>query len=256
MSYTAEWSDPSESVSKAVPLCPAPVFGESSYGFTVATTSSVGAVVGTVSAAHPDQTKLTYSITAGNEDGHFAIGAGGVITVAGALDHEETPSYALTVVATEPRGKSGTTTVSVDVKEAPSFDEAEYTFTVPEDSAIGHSVGTAVATDQDDGDTLTYSISGEAFGIDANGAITVAAALDHETTPSYSLTVTVEDPDGLLGTASVSITVTDVNEAPAFDEEEYTFTVAEDALVGASRGQRCGRRSGRGHADLQHHRRR
>ena len=35
-----------------------------------------------------------------------------------------------------------------DVNEAPSFDAAEYSFSVPENSATGHSVGTAAATDQ------------------------------------------------------------------------------------------------------------
>ena len=67
----------------------------------------------------------------------------------------------------------------------------------------------------------------------AAGPLSVAKVLDYETAESYSLTVRAEDPDGLSDTATVAITVTDVNEAPAFDEEEYTFTVAEDASVGA-----------------------
>ena len=337
MSYTEEWSDPSESVSRAVPLCPAPVFGEASYDLTVAEDAPVGAVVGAVAADYPDQAKLTYSMTAGNDDGKFAVAAGGIITVVDGLDREETPSYALTVAATAPRGKSGTATVNVtvsnvnetpsfdaeeyaftvaedaavgdtlgsvsatdpdedtltysvmagdddgmfsidgsgalsvaraldfettqsytltveatdlgglsdtadlsitvtDVNEAPSFDAEEYAFTVPENSVIGHSVGTVSATDPDAGDSLTYSISGEAFAIDAGGAITVSAALDHEAAESYSLSITVEDEGGLTATSEVSITVTDVNEAPSFDAAEYAFTVAENAFLGEQLG--------------------
>ena len=131
VSYTEEWGEPSGSVSTVVPLCPAPVFGETSYNVTVAEDASVGAVVGTVAATYPDQTRLTYSITAGNDDGKFAIGAGGVITVADGLDHEATPAYTLTVSALEPRGKSGAAAVAVtvaNVNEGPSFDATEYAF--------------------------------------------------------------------------------------------------------------------------------
>ena len=55
---------------------------------------------------------------------------------------------------------------------------------------------------------------------------------DYEMAKSYSLTATVEDQKGLSGTATVSITVSNVDEPPAFDAEEYTFTVAENAAVG------------------------
>ena len=199
VSYTAEWSDPSESVSKAVPLCPAPEFGETSYDLTVSEDASVGNVAGTVAATYPDQTKLTYSITAGNDDGKFAIGAGGVITVAGALDHGETPAYALTVAATEPRGKSDTASVAVtvaNVNEAPTFDEENYAFTAAESAAVGASLGSVSATDPDE-DTLTYSITAGdddgKFSIDSSGAVTVAETLDHETTTSYTLTVEAAD---------------------------------------------------------------
>ena len=238
VSYTIGWSDASASVSKAVPLCPAPVFGETSYDLTVTENAPVGTEVGTVAATYPDQTKLTYSITAGNDEGKFSIGAGGVITLAGTLDHETTPAYTLTVQAVEPRGKSGTASVTVtvaDVNEVPSFDAEVYTFTVAEDSAIGHSVGTAVATDPEE-DTLTYRITagdddGD-FSIDASGDISVAKALDFETASSYTLTVEAADPGGLSETASVTVTVTDVNEAPVFDATEYTFRVAENSAVG------------------------
>ena len=73
------------------------------------------------------------------------------------------------------------------------------------------------------GDALTYSLSGSgAFTIDAaTGQIRVAtgAVLDHETTQSHTVTVSVTDGAGTDGaataTADVTITVTDVNEPPA-----------------------------------------
>ena len=89
-------------------------------------------------------------------------------------------------------------------------------FTVAEDAAVGTTVGTVAAVD--DGATLEYSIvAGDndgVFAIDTAGAIATAAALDYETTPSFSLTVEVSD--GLLSdTATVAVTVTDIFEPPA-----------------------------------------
>ena len=93
---------------------------------------------------------------------------------------------------------------------------------VPENSAIGTSVGTVVATDADAGDVLIYGITGGnpagAFSINSNtGELTSAEPLDFEATARYVLTVTVTD-DGspaLSDTASITIDLGDVNEAPS-----------------------------------------
>ena len=212
----------------------APSFRTEEYTLTIAENATVSAAAATFSATDPDEDTLTYSITAGDDDRKFRIDRVGTLFVAKALDHETTGSYTLTVEASDPDSLSDTATVTItvmDVNEAPSFGEEEYSFTVPENSATGRSVGTAVASDPDAGNTLTYSITGEAFGIDASGAVTVSAALDHETTESYSLTVTATDGKGLSDTATVSITVMDVNEAPSFGATTYTFTVPENAVL-------------------------
>jgi len=73
--------------------------------FSVAENAVNGAAVGTYAATDPDPGQtLTYAITAGNADGAFAINpSSGQITVADAtkLDHETTPTRALTVSATD-----------------------------------------------------------------------------------------------------------------------------------------------------------
>ena len=240
--YAAAWSEPSELVSASTSACVTPVFDAASYTFSIPHDASVGTVVGTVSATDPDGETLTYSITAGNEDGKFAIGAGGAVTLAAALDHETAARYALTVQAADLREKSGSATVNIavtDVNEAPSFGEDDYAFTVAEDAAVGASVGSVSATNLDE-DVLTYSItagdSSGQFSVDADGAVTVAKALDYETTASYTLTLQASDGNGESATTDVAVSVTDVNESPSFDKTEYAFTVAEDAAVGASVG--------------------
>ena len=114
-----------------------------------------------------------------------------------------------------------------DVNEAPTI--ANQSFGVNENTPNSTSVGTVVATDLDAGDSLTYAITGGntggAFAIDAatgeitvatTGEITVAnsAALDFETTPSFGLTVQVTDSGALSDSATVTINLTDVNDAP------------------------------------------
>ena len=115
------------------------------------------------------------------------------------------------------------TNVVTDVNDAPTITGAT-TFTIAENAGDGAMVGIIIGADVDAGTTLTYSIiagnTNDAFAIgSATGAITVNGEnkLDYETTPSYSLTVSVSDGD-LAGTATVTITVTDI-------EEMVTFTV-------------------------------
>ena len=124
-----------------------------------------------------------------------------------------------------------------DANEAPVLDRSSYSFSVSEDAANGDIVGTVTATDEDTGDTLTYSITGgntgAKFSIDSStGEVTVAGTLDYATTSSYTLTLQVSDGNGGTDTAKVAITVTDVNEAPVLDPSSYTFSVSEDAASG------------------------
>ena len=91
-------------------------FDSPSYSFSIAENAATGAAVGTVSATDAQNDTLTYTIEAGNGDGKFAIdGSSGAITTAGALEHETTPSYTLTVQADDGNGDTTTATVSITV---------------------------------------------------------------------------------------------------------------------------------------------
>ena len=130
---------------------------------------------------------------------------------------------------------------------APAFDQDSYNFEVAEDAAVGDAVGTVPATDPDEADILTYSITegneGGNFAIDGStGAITVAVALDYETTSEYTLTVEVSDGNGGSDTAAVTVTVIDVAEdappAPSGLDvtlADGTFTISWTALDGAAK---------------------
>ncbi len=124
---------------------------------------------------------------------------------------------------------------------APVFDTpAPTTAPVPENSSGGTSVTTVSATD-DDGHTLTYSLdtaSDEVFNISSGGEITVqsGASLDHETTPSYTTTVTASDERaGGSVTHDITINVTDVDEPPdAPEAPTVTGTTGETTSIDVS----------------------
>ena len=228
--YAADWSEPSDPASVPTGACNrSPEFGAASYSFSIAEDAATGSSVGSVIATDPDEgDTVSYSITAGDEDGHFAIDAGtGAITVAGALDYETASLYTLTVQAGDGNDGSATAAVIITVTEVgeenttPFFEVSSYySFSVPEDAASGATVGAVSATELDEGDTVSYSITvgndAGHFTIDADtGAITVAGALDYETASSYTLTVVASDGTGGSATAWVTVTVTDVDENSA-----------------------------------------
>ncbi len=128
-------------------------------------------------------------------------------------------------------------TITVNaVNDAPVIDDQS--FSVDENAANGTSVGTVAASDVDAGDSLTYSITagntGGAFAMDANtGEMTVAsrAALDFETNPTFRLTVRVEDTGNLTDTATVTINLNNVNEAPLLLVPGELFTQVAVPIV-------------------------
>ena len=218
----------------------APVVIAQNAAFTVAENATNGTAVGTVAATDPENDRLTFTITAGNTGNAFAINGTGAITVAGTLDHETTPTYTLTVRAAD-GSLSGTADFTVNVtnvNEAPVVTAQTTAFTVAENATNGTTVGTVAATDPEN-NRLTFSITsgntGNAFAINASsGAITVARTLDHESTPTYTLTVRASD-GSLSNTANFTVNVTNVNDnAPTIAAQ--TLSVAENSAAGTTVG--------------------
>lgn len=218
--------------------------------FDVPENSAAATLVGTVAYSNPGGgTTHGFEITAGNDAGAFTIDpASGEIRVAASaiLDHETGPGYTLGVRVsdnlTPPRTGTGTITVNVtDINEAPA--PAAASFGVAEGAAADTAVGTIPAADPDVGQTHSYAITagntGSAFKIDASsGAISVATpgALDLVANPVFTLTVEVTDngTPPLSGSASVTITLTDVNVAPSIDDA--TFAIDEHSTTGTEVG--------------------
>jgi VCBS repeat-containing protein len=234
-----------------LPVCAPPNAPPEPSGgpFSVAENSANGTSVGTVSANDPDAGQThTFSITNGNTDGAFAIGSSsGEITVANsaALNFETTPTFNLTVEATDDGASplSGTTTVVIDLTDANDAptDIALSGAAVAEDQPSGTAVGNFTTTDQDAGDTFTYTLVAGA-GSGDNGSFQIvgdqlrtAAVFDAETKSSYSVRVRSTDSGGLFFEKVFTITVTNANDAPT-DIALSNSTVAEGQPSGTAVG--------------------
>ena len=153
-------------------------------------------------------------------------------------------SATVTVTAEDGGGLTATQTFSVTVVPKTTTEcrisVSDGALSVPEDAGKGDGVdGKVGVTATGACGTLSYALSGtgsENFTVAAAGSgddaakLKVAGKLDHETTASYALKLTVSS-----GTVSaegdVSITVTDVNEAPVID----SAIPAQDVVTGKSK---------------------
>ena len=135
---------------------------------------------------------------------------------------------------TEARAASLPVRLNPDTNSAPMFEDGTLTLSVAEDASISDPLGAAVrATDVED-TALTYTLAGGggSFSIDrSTGQIRVAAALNHETTSSYSVTVTAADSLGVTAQKQVQVTVDDVNEAPDAVDDVDVSTLEDTAVL-------------------------
>lgn len=214
--------------------------------------AAIGTAVATVVGNDTDAGQsLSYAITSGNGAGGFAIDATtGEITVANsdALDFESQPQFVLTVTVRDddPVPESATASVTInlaDINEPPVISEPSITVSLDEHPATGTAVATVNANDVDAGQTLNYAITSgndnAGFAIDStSGAITVAdsSVLDFETQPQSVLGVIVTDSAAapLSATATVTINLVDINEAPSFSDANITVSLDENSAAGTA----------------------
>ncbi|MEM6473579.1 MAG: cadherin domain-containing protein, partial [Planctomycetota bacterium] len=206
----------------------APVIADQT--FSVAENSPVGTIVGTVVAT--DEAAVTFELVDPNampapgasaEPAEFAIDPDtGVITVRDdLLDAETNATYEVTAIVTDFFGETSEATITINITNvnefAPVLTLNEYFFEIDENTANGTVIDTAEATDDDFGDSVSFSLdTGMPFAIAADtGVITVAdsSRLDFETTPVFTVDVTATDTGGKTDTRRIYIRLRDVDES-------------------------------------------
>ncbi|VEN73272.1 hypothetical protein EPICR_140033 [Candidatus Desulfarcum epimagneticum] len=182
-----------------------------------------------ITVADPENGPFTYTITGGADQAKFRSDANGLYFISppsyrglGDANSDNVYEVSYTVSDGEFSDSQDVKAAVVDVNSAPSFTGAS-SFSVSENASFAASV---TATDPDGG-ILLYSVTG---GADQNlfeigrtsGALTFKTPPDYENPDdqgsdrSYEVEVTVSDRR-LSATRTLTISVTDVNEAPVFN---------------------------------------
>jgi len=161
------------------------------------------------------------------------------VAAGASFDAETEGSIDLIVTATSSDNSTSEETFTIAVSDVNESavgavtDENNAANTIAENAAQGATVGiTALATDADATDTVTYSVNDSRFEIDANGVVTVAAgaSFDAETEGSIDLIVTATSSDNSTSEETFTIAVSDVNdEVPV--TSDTTINTTEDVLT-------------------------
>ncbi|XP_059167286.1 cadherin-23-like isoform X3 [Physella acuta] len=161
------------------------------------------------------------------------------------LDYEKNKIIIFQIVAREMETKekrSSSATVTLYIEDmndnAPLFAQANYTFSVFENTAPGTPVQNFTATDIDSDiygtKSIRYSLRGGngKFTIDpVTGTLKVSGSIDREENNQFYLSVEAKDGGGLRTPAEVVVTVLDMNDnSPVFVRDDYEGIIKEGSL--------------------------
>ena len=223
------------------PVFPSPLFAGGATGLSVPENATAGTVVGLApQATDPESGSLSYSlaVTGFTTDPPFEINATSrqIRVVRAVLNHEDRDTYSVTVTAEDEYNATGTATFDITIEDVNERPVA--VFDIPpatdEDTATTFAV-LANDIDQDDGDTLTVSITsqpsrGRVVADTTTQLVTYTPAENDHGTYTFMYTAS----DGTLSSlpALVTVTVNPVNDAPAFAAATAERTVSESARPG------------------------
>ncbi|XP_052358840.1 cadherin-2-like, partial [Oncorhynchus keta] len=204
---------------------------------------------------------LRYSVTGPGADqsptGIFIINPiSGQLSVTKPLDREHISNFHLRAHAVDLNGNQIENPIDIVINvidmndNRPEFTHTIYNGSVPEGSKPGSFVMTVTSLDKDDPKTangmLRYKIisqnpenpSSNMFTINnkTGGIITVAAGLDREKVPQYTLIIQATDMEGnptygLSNTATAIIRITDINDnPPEFTADKFYGEVQENRV--------------------------
>ncbi len=197
-----------------------------------------GRTVGSLSSTDQDTGEyITYTITGGADAAGFTISGANLVTAA-TFDYENKIVVFSTGYIDRRRSLTYAKTLSItvtNVNEAPT--DISISASSIAEGASGRTVGSLSSTDQDSGDTFTYSITGgtDSASFTISGAnLVTAAAFDYEVKASYSVEITSTDAGSLTYAKTLTITVTNANEAPT------NISISASSIVEGASGRTVG----------------
>ena len=176
-----------------------------------------------------DDKKNSYTVVLKASDGNEETDDATLTVTITVTDRNEAPSTPM--AATD-----DAVTPPTPENNAPMFPDTEDGMrSVAENTAAGENIGAAVmATDDDAGDTLMYTLGGAdmaSFAIDSGtGQLKTMAPLDFEMMPSYTVEVMADDGNGGTDTIEVTISVEDVSLGTVAD----TYDANSNEVIGGA----------------------
>ncbi|XP_074865022.1 protocadherin-16 isoform X2 [Carettochelys insculpta] len=219
-----------------------PSFYPLEYAASISTQSMPGTAVLRVTAQDKDEGpngKVTYHIVSGNSPPLFSLHKDtGVVSLSWSLSGKANTLVQLVISAQDGGGLSTQPNAQVNISivagtvSPPVFEQAQYFFTVPEDTQQGASIG-AVRAHNPPGhsDDIFYSISsGDPHGyfcMDSSlGQLHISLPLDHEVQAALVLDVQARSGSPpAYSNAQVKISVSDVN------DNEPVFLAPSDSIL-------------------------
>ncbi|KAL3853664.1 hypothetical protein ACJMK2_017188 [Sinanodonta woodiana] len=194
-----------------------------------------------------ENSMLSYSITAGNDNSFQIDATSGVISVQKSLDYETTDKYLLTVTVLDngvPQ-RSDTVTVNITVLDSndnsPVFSPASYCINLLESTAIGTTIIQVTATDIDVGLAGTVGLQYTIIDGDVDGVfsmiddyVILQKDVDYMLTSQFVLKIEAKDQGSipLSSHTYLKIYVIAVNEyRPYFTTRENSISVYENTSI-------------------------
>jgi VCBS repeat-containing protein len=214
----------------------APVANNDSYSVAEDTVLSVSAagVLGNDTDVEGDP--LTATLVANASHGNVSLNSNGSFTYTPAADYNGTDSFTYVVNDGTVDGNTATVNLTITpVNDAPVAND-DSSYTVAEDGSLNVSAPGILANDTDvDGDTLSTVLVGStshgSLTLNFDGSFTYTPDADYNGTDSF--TYMAFDGTALsAAAATVTITVTAVNDAPVANGDSYS--IAEDTTLSVS----------------------
>ncbi|GLD61824.1 cadherin-12-like protein, partial [Lates japonicus] len=243
-----------------------PRFSDGPYSGSVPEMSPTGTYVTQVTATDADDptygnsARIVYSILHGQP--YFSVDpkTGVIRTALANMDREVKEQYQVLLQAKDMGGQLGglasTTTINITLSDVndnpPRFAKSIFHLRVPESASVGSAVGRIRAHDLDAGSNanVDYAIvpgdEGNMFDIISDdqsqeGVVVLKKTLDYETKKSYTFKVEASNAQldsrflhlgPFKDSATVKVSVLDVEEPPVFTTTSYSMDVYEDTPPG------------------------
>ncbi|XP_063060967.1 protocadherin-16 [Engraulis encrasicolus] len=235
-----------------------PVFERNFYNVSIKENTSAGTCFLEVTATDADGGSfgsISYSLGSGmgsTAPSHFTIAKEtGQICTAVALDRDQGPSsFDFTVTAVDGGGLNSVAYVRVDLLDVndnrPTFYPLQYAVSLSTQSAPGTSVVKVTAHDSDAGvnGRVTYRVvpggGSPFFTLNKDtGVISLSRSLHGKANTVIPMVISAQDGSGLTALANARVNISVVAglvAPPVFEQQNYHFTVTEDALRGTDVG--------------------